>query len=125
MTAAGGSVLCLALSGEIDIMQLDALRAFLQPGHAQTAVIVDLSEVTYVDSSALSALVAMRQKLLNDRGGSVALVAVDRHLGRIFQITGLNALFDRFDSFEDACRGLEINANGVERRQFVPTPETR
>jgi anti-anti-sigma factor len=65
------------------------------------AVVVDLGEVAFMDSTALSAL--MRSKdTLDQRDISLRLAAPSRAVERIFSVTGFQDYFDIFPSREAA-----------------------
>jgi len=65
------------------------------------AVVVDLGEVAFMDSTALSAL--MRSKdTLDQRDVSLRLAAPSRAVERIFSVTGFQDYFDIFPSREAA-----------------------
>ena len=51
-------------------------------------VVVDMSQVTFIDSSGLSALLA-GLRLARNHGGTVTLAGVSPSLRRIFDVTGL------------------------------------
>jgi len=65
------------------------------------AVVVDLGEVAFMDSTALSAL--MRSKdTLGRRGISLRLAAPSKAVERIFSVTGFEDYFEIFPSREAA-----------------------
>ena len=65
------------------------------------AVVVDLGEVTFMDSTALSAL--MRSKdTLGQKGTSLRLAAPSKAVERIFSVTGFQDYFEIFPSREAA-----------------------
>ena len=65
------------------------------------AVVVDLGEVAFMDSTALSAL--MRSKdTLGQKGISLRLAAPSKAVERIFSVTGFQDYFDIFPSREAA-----------------------
>ena len=65
------------------------------------AVVVDLGDVAFMDSTALSAL--MRSKdTLGQRGISLRLAAPSRAVERIFSVTGFQDYFEIFPSREAA-----------------------
>jgi anti-sigma B factor antagonist len=65
------------------------------------AVVVDLGEVTFMDSTALSAL--MRSKdALGQKGISFRLAAPSKAVERIFSVTGFQDFFEIFPSREAA-----------------------
>jgi anti-anti-sigma factor len=116
---AGVSHLCIALRGELDLSQREGLDTVLRVGDDTSIVILDLSETTYLDSSALGAFLTLRQSLL-DRDGSVALAGADPHVKRILEITGLDAVFKCYDSMDDARTTLGIDGRALDRREFYP-----
>jgi anti-sigma B factor antagonist len=66
-----------------------------------SAVVVDLGDVAFMDSTALSAL--MRSKdTLGQQGISLRLAAPSKAVERIFSVTGFQDYFDIFPSREAA-----------------------
>jgi anti-sigma B factor antagonist len=65
------------------------------------AVVVDMADVAFMDSTALSSL--MRSKdTLDQRGISLRLAAPSRAVERIFSVTGFQDYFEIFPSREAA-----------------------
>jgi anti-sigma B factor antagonist len=88
-----GELLVLGLEGELDIYTVDAFRHEsdkIDPGATQ--VVVDLSDVTLLDSSGLGALVSLLNRA-RAAGGVLGIVCPQRHLRRVFEITGLRRAF--------------------------------
>jgi anti-anti-sigma factor len=108
----------VALKGELDLSQRPGLDAALSVADDVTTVILDLSETRYLDSSALGAFIALRERLLDRSGGEVLITGADRHVRRILDITGLDAAFQSFDSLDDALSHLGIAETSLERRRF-------
>ena len=83
----------VTLGGELDIYTVPAFRQELERfDPAEIQLVVDLTDVTLLDSSGLGALVS----LLNRARGSsrsLGLVCPHRHLRRVFEITGLRRAF--------------------------------
>ena len=94
----------IAVRGEIDLHT--ALKFQDAIGHAAEnegvgAVVVDMAEVTFMDSTALSAL--MRSKdALEQQEVSLRLAAPSTAVERIFSVTGFQDYFDIFSSREAA-----------------------
>jgi anti-sigma B factor antagonist len=88
--------------GELDVQSVSELRNQLNKAidAGNTRVVVDLAEVSFIDSLSLSALVAARRKLGDD--GRLAVVAVHEYVRLILQATGLEQVLDVFDTREDA-----------------------
>jgi anti-anti-sigma factor len=89
-TASGQTT--LAVSGDVDLATADELRgAGLDALGEATAepLRIDLSGVTFLDSSALNALIAIR----NASERAVVLVSPSRSTLRILQLTALDTVF--------------------------------
>ena len=61
-------------------------------GHPGSTIVVDLSPVEFLDSSALSVLVTARKRARQDNG-DIALTGASPRIWRLFTITGLDRLF--------------------------------
>ena len=68
-------------------------------------VLVDLSRVTFMDSTGLGVLVGMLKRLRNARG-SLALVVTDYDIERLFELTGLDGSFKIFRTRDEALESL-------------------
>jgi anti-sigma B factor antagonist len=87
-------VFVVSVRGELDLYGADALRLELDSVWQQGAsrIVVDLSEVTFVDSTALGVLV-LAAKRMRSRKGTLTLVLDDPRTLRVFEVTGLNRVF--------------------------------
>ena len=102
MTAHGVPV--LRISGEVDLGTAAALRTAterLLARHAEL-IIVDLSEVTFLDSAGLKVLDDLQQQAAAAHR-RVALVCPHERLRRLLEITGLDDRFSIHDTREDAA----------------------
>jgi anti-sigma B factor antagonist len=81
------STAVIRVAGELDLAACSQLREWLSR-LAGGAVVVDLSEVSFIDSSALGVLVAAHNK-----NGALRLRGLQRGPMRVLQITGLDQLF--------------------------------
>jgi anti-sigma B factor antagonist len=103
-TSARGGDVVLALAGDIDIHTApqvrDRLAGLLAEG--RTSIVVDLAEVTFLDSSALGALVSAHRDLAAV-GGSLRLAAPQAHVLKVFRITRLAEVIPLYESVEAAC----------------------
>jgi anti-anti-sigma factor len=93
--------------GEIDMATAGALRDCLAGIPAETAtVIVDLSEVTFLDSTGLSALVGSWKRFTSANDGAELRLVVARPLiQRVLEVTGLDKVFSSFPTLEEALAG--------------------
>lgn len=89
--------------GEIDIATANGLMQELANAvHAQHCrVIVDLTEVTFMDSTGLNALVLARRKA-NAGNGEVRLVGACAMVRKILRLTGLEQVFPVHSTIEES-----------------------
>lgn len=79
------------VAGEIDAFTAPQLReelAALADGNSKT-IIVDLQDVTYLDSTGLGVFVGLF-KQMKSNGGELRLTNLSDRLQRLFEITGLS-----------------------------------
>jgi anti-sigma B factor antagonist len=92
----------LSVEGELDLASAPSLKwaltDILDAGHDQ--VVVDLSLVTFIDSTALGVLVGVKKNL--SPGAKLAIACTHPDVLNIFELTGLDATFDLFSNFDDA-----------------------
>lgn len=88
--------------GELDMQSVGELKARLNEAvdAGSTRIVVDLAEVSFIDSLSLSALVGA-QKRLGDQG-RVAVVAVHEYVRLILQATGLEQVLHVFETRDEA-----------------------
>lgn len=99
-----GSVIVLAVEGEVDIATAPKLREKLVELAASGAkrVVVDLEKVEFLDSTGLGVLIG-GMKRLRSVDGDLPLVCTQPRILRVFEITGLNRAFTIHDSVEQAA----------------------
>jgi anti-sigma B factor antagonist len=98
----------LTLSGEHDLSTAPELRARLHDLGETSAVIIDLDQTTFVDSSILGVLVGGLRRA-RERDVPFGLVlGDDAHpaIRRIFELTGLHDVFPIFATRAEALAGL-------------------
>ena len=64
-------------------------------------VVADLTNVRFIDTTMLNALVVGHRRMVRDRG-RFAIVCVGPRVTRILEITGLGQILDVFETREDA-----------------------
>ncbi|MDR1999418.1 MAG: STAS domain-containing protein [Frankiaceae bacterium] len=88
-----GDPAVVVLAGELDLADAPAMSARLQAAAEPTGrVIVDLHGVTFIDSTAIGALVGVR-RALHERGGAMVLRRPSRAVARLLELTALDRLF--------------------------------
>jgi anti-anti-sigma factor len=85
-----GDVHVVTLRGELDVANAERVQRALEDADA-SSVVVDLSALTFIDSSGLTALVHAHNKLTG-RGRGFKLVGATGSVQRVFEITGLSRL---------------------------------
>jgi anti-sigma B factor antagonist len=117
-------------AGEIDLSNTDALRGHLSSLVERGHVVLDLSGVSFLDSTALGVLITVRRRAA-DRGTSIHLAGAYGTALRVLQITGLDAHLDLYghvaDAIEAALRARTqiVGRNGRARLDSVPTGTDR
>jgi len=84
----------ISVIGEIDVATAPQLRESLHGVIAagRATVVLNLLEVTFIDSTALGVLVG-GLKRCRELGGELHVVVADARIRKIFEITGLNKVF--------------------------------
>jgi anti-sigma B factor antagonist len=85
----------IEVSGDIDVFSARPFKAALtrELDRGNYSVVVDLSRVEYMDSTGLGVLVAAFKRA-REHEGTIKLVGLNRQLTKIFDMTGLNRVFD-------------------------------
>ncbi len=98
-------VVVLVVDGEINFNSSpDFRKAFLKVLDSKAQkVVVNLSNVAYVDSSGLATLVEAHQKI-KSAGGRLKLSNLTNKVKSLFEITKLEKLFEIFPTEEDALK---------------------
>lgn len=104
---AGDGISVITVAGELDLYTAPRLKEQLINAMDEgiLKIVVDMTGVHFIDSSALGVLIG-GIKRLKPKGGKLVLVSIDENVNWIFQITGLNSVFDIFSSREDAFAAL-------------------
>jgi anti-sigma B factor antagonist len=102
-----GGAYVISLSGEVDLYTAPEFKQQLLEviGQGANEVVVDFTDTTFIDSTTLGVLVG-GVKRLRPNGGRLSLVCKDRNITKIFEITGLNKVFDIYDSREAAVDSI-------------------
>jgi len=84
----------VVLAGEIDLESSPRLREALLAiaGSGETRVVVDMTHVTFMDSTGLSALVGPLKRFRR-AGGEITLRSPTRAVRKVLEITGLHRVF--------------------------------
>lgn len=98
-----GDFTVVRLVGDVDVSSAARLRDALARLISEPAdkVLVDLTDVPFLDSTGLGVMVA-RLKQQRVGGGELALVMPSERLQRNFRITGLDRVFRIYDTIDEA-----------------------
>src|SRR5437016_5596808 len=97
-----GDAVVVRLAGELDLYNAEDARAALTEasGRSPERVVVDLGEVTFVDSTGLGVLVEARTKLPNRR--ALLLAAPQIETRRALEVSGLDRYLPVHETVEEA-----------------------
>jgi stage II sporulation protein AA (anti-sigma F factor antagonist) len=102
--------LIVSVSGELDLKTAGELRGAVDPIleriHARPNVILDLSDITFMDSSGMGAILG-RYRTVSQMGGKLAVCSLTPQLRRLFELTGLTRIIPVFASQTDAVSALQ------------------
>jgi anti-sigma B factor antagonist len=86
----------VALHGELDMVSVDAVQAALDELHGTgwTSLVLDLRELTFIDSTGLSLLLAAEREAQRV-GAQFAIVDGSPAVARLLEIVGLRDHFSR------------------------------
>jgi anti-sigma B factor antagonist len=103
-----GDVVVLALSGEMTVDDGDLafgrrVDELIRKGHVK--IVVDLSQVTYIDSAGVGMMVA-EMKMVRDRGGLMKLASLTARSHHLLAMLKLKIVFEVFEDQDSAVRSF-------------------
>ena len=106
-----GDVVVIDVSGKVtlgdggDTMLKDKLRSLVQQGRSK--LLLNLADVSYVDSAGLGAIVQCYTTVTN-QGGALKLVHVTKRIKDLLAITKLITVFETFDNEAEAITSFSM-----------------
>jgi len=101
-----GDVAVVALSGDIDLESSPKVRtALLDCVGLKQGVLVDMSEVSYIDSSGVASLVEAFQRARKSNTG-FGLASVSQPAMRVLELARLDRIFSIYESVADGLAGV-------------------
>ena len=99
----------LELRGDIDLNEKPKVAAQLEPliERQITGIVIDLSQVPYVDSSGLAIFIDALQRV-HQYGGRLALAGLQDNVKLVFQISKLDKVFKIFDDSQSALAAVSV-----------------
>ena len=81
-------------------------------GEGQKSILLNLGEVTYIDSAGLGELVGAYATVTN-QGGQIKLLNVQKKVDDLLQVTKLYTVFESFTSETAAVRSFAVKSASV------------
>lgn len=93
-----------SFSGEIDFTSKQEFQEKLKTLDKPVTAIVDLTNVTYMDSTALSQLIWLHRRRV-DAGRAAPRIVVGPKVARLFRVSGLGEMLPLFETLTEAQMG--------------------
>ncbi len=81
----------------------DSIKKYLEEGKKN--IVIDLSGVTYVNSTGMGTLIRNYTTVMNS-GGKLKLASINERMRGLLSITKLNQIFEIYDTVEDAVNSF-------------------
>jgi anti-sigma B factor antagonist len=109
------------LEGEFDIAErVRLLDAFALTANA-SLVVINFEKTHYVDSSVLECLVSL-ERAITGRGATLRLVGLRSEIQRIFDVCGLDRVFDIRAKLSDVPEAFDADQSRVRRLSLIVEP---
>jgi anti-sigma B factor antagonist len=107
------STTVIAVAGELHVTTAPEFSASLNDAIAdgKTAVVLDMTDVAFIDSTGLSVLLNALRRVTR-REGRLALVCTNPTVLRLFEITRLDSTFDIQPDVESAVASVSNRSGG-------------
>jgi anti-sigma B factor antagonist len=102
----GDRVAVVRLDGRLNMVAAPRLKSTIEDvvDRGSTRVVVDLSDVSFMDSSGLGALIASLKRARQAQG-DLRIAGVNDQVGTVLKLTNLDRVLRPFDSVEAASDG--------------------
>lgn len=103
-----GDVMVLNVKGRMvitegDVMLRDKINSVVHQGHSK--VLLNLAEVTFLDSASLGTIIGAYTTLTN-RGGVLKLANLTERIQDLLTITKLTTVFETYDSVDEGVKSF-------------------
>lgn len=95
----------IRLSGEYDISRQDELDRELAPAYDCRVAVLDMTGVSYMDSTGLALLINLKKRMTVRSGGVLRIAAPQANVRRVLELTRLDEIFEVYDSLDEALEG--------------------
>jgi anti-sigma B factor antagonist len=101
-------VCVVAPTGELDLYTCPEFETELTRviSNGAERVVVDLTQTTFIDSTALGVLLGALESLRN-QGGTLSVVSSDEAILRVFEVSGLHRIFEIHGSRAEALGNID------------------
>src|SRR4051794_14307735 len=108
---ADGEATVVSVTGEVDMETSPSFaRGLLRAiGAGRGGLIVDLSQVSFIDSAALTTLVGAFDQLRHAGGGQLAIVARDSRMRSLFEVARMDRDFRIFSTRDEALAAFDAD----------------
>ena len=89
----GPGVTRVSLSGELDMLSASCLGDALAAARGNMAVILDLGQLTFMDSSGLHAILTARNRL-SEAGCRLVILRGSHQVQRVFEVSGVDGVLE-------------------------------
>lgn len=103
-----GSTLVASLTGELDHHCADYVRQKIDSEimkYTTKNLILDFKGVSFMDSSGIGVVIG-RYRNMNRMNGKTAIVAVNPHVRRVIDVSGIGKVVPVYDKFDEALEHL-------------------
>ncbi len=103
-----GDVVTILLEGRIDANVAPDIEQKLLSLFSEglCKLVADLSEVMFISSAGLRALIAVLKEAKREKG-DLRLAGIEGHVQEVFNITGFSTIFKIYSNVEDAVRSFD------------------
>ena len=105
--------------GELDAYSAPGLREAMALLTSVPKVVVDLSEVPFIDSAGLVALVAGIRRV-RDGGGRIVVCSAQRHVQKLLDVVGFGTVVDMARNLDEAYAMLNRTRDAHGDRRLRP-----
>lgn len=101
-----GDRLIVRLAGELDHYCAQTVRRELDAMIADRSVrtlILDFTTLQFMDSSGIGVILG-RYRQMRDRGGQIGVIHMNRHIARIFHMSGMDRVIRQLDQPQEAAK---------------------
>ena len=97
------NILLLDVDGEVDLYNAPEIKEVIkeQIDNNKRQIIINLDEVSYIDSSGIGALISSLSNL-KKIGGGLKIIHVHDSVKKVFELTKLTSFFEIYDNEDEA-----------------------